>query len=182
MNIHDPKPKVLTPIFDGIPAPLTKLPQWVLMRLEKPDHPGQKWKKMPCRLNGRYAAVNKPKTWSTFAEVRATYEKGGFDGIGYVFDGKIGPDGLCYVGCDFDNCIEINADGKHRINSDVKSLVHYLNSYTEVSVSGTGLHTIIRAKPLQRSVNGYLVGNKIEIYCTGRYFAFTGRSLRGVGL
>ena len=41
-----------------------------------------------------------------FEECRAAYVRGGFDGIGFVFDGEIGPDGLCYCGVDFDACIE----------------------------------------------------------------------------
>ena len=81
-------------------------------------------------------------TWTTFEACRAAYNRGGFDGIGFVFDGEVGDDGLCYVGVDFDRCIE---DGK--LLEPARSRIARLQTYTEVSVSGTGIHCIARAKP-----------------------------------
>jgi putative DNA primase/helicase len=149
------------------------LHQWVLWKYKKPKRPGQKWRKVPHQPNGSYAETDDSKTWSTFEEVRAAYANGGFDGIGYVFDGAPGPDALCYVGIDFDDCLETGVNAKRQIKPNVKALVTPFNSYTEVSVSGTGLHTIIRAK-LAHAATGYVSGNRIEIYSTLRYFAFTG--------
>ena len=48
-----------------------------------------------------------------------------------------------------------------------------LDTYTEASPSGTGFHSIARAKPLDRPVKF----DGVEIYCRGRYFTFTGRCL-----
>ena len=48
-------------------------------------------------------------TWSSYDECRAAYNQGGFDGIGFVFDGEVGVDELCYCGIDLDACV---VDGK----------------------------------------------------------------------
>ena len=87
--------------------------------------------------------------------------------MGFVFDGKVAPDGLCYCGVDFDACIE---SGK--LQSLARSRIERLKTYTEGSVSRTGIHCIARAKPLDRIVKF----DGVEIYTTARYFTFTGYS------
>jgi hypothetical protein len=93
--------------------------------------------------------------------------RGGFDGIGFVFDGMLGADGLCYCGVDFDDCI---VDGTVP-SAAARRRLNRLDTYIEVSPSGTGFHCIARAKPLKRSVKF----NGVEVYSTARYFTFTGK-------
>src|SRR5262249_39449350 len=97
----------------------------------------------------------------------AAYARGGFDGVGFVFDGEIGADGLCYCGGDFDRCIENN--GKE-LQSLARARIERLDTYTEISVRGAGLHCIARAQPLDRIVKF----DGVEIYTKARYFTFTG--------
>ena len=42
-----------------------------------------KWTKPPLKINGQYAHVDKPETWSTYEECVAAHARGGFDGIGF---------------------------------------------------------------------------------------------------
>jgi hypothetical protein len=142
INQRTKKPTALSPEFAKIPAELKSLPNWVLWRYSRPKSPKQKWRKVPFQPNARAANVADKSTWSMFEACCAAYARVGFDGTGFVFDGEVGPDGLCYYGVDFDACLE---DGKPL--EPACSRIAQLNTYTEVSVSGTGIHCIVRATP-----------------------------------
>jgi primase-polymerase (primpol)-like protein len=175
-----PKPTAGVPDFDNVPKELAGRPIWLLWRYEPPRHPGQKWRKVPyqppaAREDGDAetqhslvrARANDPATWSPLATVRAAYEQGGFDGIGFVFDGVPGPDGLVLAGGDFDHCI--GPDGK--ADPAVQERVESFGTYWELSPSGGGIHMLGYAKPLKRGVNH----DGVEMYTKGRYFTFTGQ-------
>lgn len=164
------KPIPILPTFANIPAQLTSLANWVLWRYLPPKSDGQKWRKVPFQPKGKTADTTDRSTWSRFEECCAAYTRGGFDGVGFVFDGEIGADGLCYCGVDFDACSIENGKAVHSL---ALSRIKRLDTYTECSVSGTGIHCIARAKPLDRIVKF----DGVEIYTKARYFTFTGRSL-----
>jgi hypothetical protein len=160
------------PIFSKFPAELTALPNWVMWRYvqkqgkKKPD-------KVPFQPIGGFAKTNDSSTWATFEACCGAYNRGGFDGIGSVFDGKVGDDGLCYVGVDFDRCI---IDGA--LAEPARTRIAALQTYTEISVSGTGIHVIVKAKPGTTTKHTSTdEGHSIEIYSGGRFFTFTGALL-----
>ncbi|MBL8857575.1 MAG: hypothetical protein JNL28_03600, partial [Planctomycetes bacterium] len=117
-------------------------------------------------LTGRNASSTNPKTWGTFEEAVRGMEAHGFAGIGFVFTNS------GYTGIDFDHCRDPETGV---IDPDVLRQVHELASYTEVSVTGTGLHVIVQGKLPGK---GRKVGNR-EIYDTGRFFALTGVRVPG---
>jgi len=170
----DAKPTaIIPPDLDSIPAKLpelTALPNWLLWKYMPPETPGKKWRKVPFQPNGRTASTTKPRTWSTFEACRAAYEHGGFDGVGFVFDGKIGPDGCCYTGIDFDDCVSSDGDDV-KIDPRQQQRIDLLNTYTEQSPSGGGVHCICRSEPLTMGKH-----DGVEIYSHDRYFTVTGRS------
>jgi len=170
----DAKPTaIIPPDFDSILAKLpelTALPNWLLWKYMPPEKPGKKWRKVPFQPNGRTASTTKPKTWSTFEACRAAYEHGGFDGVGFVFDGKIGPDGCCYTGIDFDDCVSSDGDDV-KIDPHQQQRIDLLNTYTEQSPGGRGVHCICRSEPLTMGKH-----DGVEIYSHDRYFTVTGRS------
>ncbi|MED3090626.1 phage/plasmid primase, P4 family, partial [Bacillus toyonensis] len=105
-------------------------------------------------------------TWSTFATAVKFYLEGDYDGIGFVFSRQDN-----YIGIDVDKCV---AEGK--TNAFSTEIIDTLDSYTEFSPSGEGIHIIIKGN-LPQSVLG--TGRKntkhgLEIYSHGRYFSFTG--------
>ncbi len=162
------KPSPIRPKFENFPAELAELkslPNWVLWRYLPPKSNGGKSRKVPFQPNGKPADTTDRSTWSAFEACYAAYTRGNFDGVGFVFDGEIGADGLCYCGVDLDSCIE---NGK--VQSLARNRIKRLNTYTECSVSGTGLHCIVRAKPLDHVVKF----DGVEIYTEARYFTFTG--------
>ena len=160
-----PKPTAIEPQLDSIPLELRERTQWVCWRYEWEDG---RWNKTPYNPQTRYkASTTNPDTWSSFKLASAVYRKGGFDGVGYVFS----PNDP-YCGVDFDHILE-EVDGDKIIKPDVREWIERFDSYTEYSVSGNGLHVIIRAKPSSR-FNNHDVGR--ELYDQGRYFCFTGDS------
>jgi AAA domain len=162
------KPTPLQPEFAKFPAELKSLPNWVLWRYLPPHAKGGKWRKVPFQPKGKTASTTDRSTWSGFEESCAAYTHGGFDGVGFVFDGEIGADGLCYCGIDFGACVIDDTN----IDSLARERIKRLNTYTERSVSGTGFHCIVRAEPLDRIVKC----DGVEIYTNARFFTFTGCS------
>jgi hypothetical protein len=165
------RPSPIPPEFSNFPSELTSLSNWVLWRYLPPKSGSAKWRKVPFQPNGKTASTTDRSTWRSFDECSAAYAGGGFDGVGFVFDGDVGADGLCYCGIDFDACIDDN----RKLKSLASERIKRLKTYAECSVSGTGLHCIARAKPLDRIVKY----DGVEIYTEKRFFTFTGSTLGG---
>lgn len=149
--------------FNEIPAELKALPQWILWKFETRNG---KQTKVPCQVTGEMAQANNRRTWSTFATAVKFYLEGDYDGIGFVFSRQDN-----YIGIDIDKCV---TDGK--TNAFATEIIDTLDSYTEFSPSGKGIHIIIKGS-LPQSVLG--TGRKntkhgLEIYSYGRFFTFTG--------
>jgi primase-polymerase (primpol)-like protein len=161
------KPNFLRPEFDNMPAELKSLRNWVAWKYLPPKREGGKWRKAPFQPNGRAASTTDRSTWNSFDACCVAYDQGGFDGVGFVFDGEIGADGLTYCGIDLDHCVD-----EEKVQSLATLRIGHLNTYTELSVSGTGVHCIVRAAPIDRIVKY----DGVEVYTTARYFTFTGRA------
>lgn len=149
--------------FNSIPSELKALAQWILWRSELVNG---KPTKVPYQANGEKAQANNRSTWATFATAVKFYLEGDYDGIGFVFSRQDN-----YIGIDIDKCV---VEGKPSIFAT--EIVDTLDSYTEFSPSGKGLHIIIKGG-LPQSVLG--TGRKntkhgLEIYSYGRFFTFTG--------
>lgn len=136
-------------IIENLPEELKKVNNWVCWQ------GADKTPKNP--RNGYNARSNDPKTWGTFKQACKACESFGFDGIGFVFDEKSE-----YFGVDLDKCIE-------KVDF-CDEFVETLQSYAEISKSGTGLHIICKGK----LPDGSRRKDNVEMYCTGRYFICTG--------
>jgi hypothetical protein len=80
---------------------------------------------------------------------------------------------LPYVGIDLDKCRNA-ATGQ--VEEWARAVIRELNSYTEVSPSGTGVHILVRGElPPGRNRAG-----RVEMYSKARYFTMTGKRLKGV--
>ena len=146
--------------YTKVPDELKVLRQWLCVRLV--PVPGKKPRKVPVKNLKTPASVDDPATWTTFDEAAKTVADSGgkLHHIGFVFTAS-DP----YCGVDLDDCV--NSDG---ISSEARKTIELLDSYTETSVSGTGVHVIVRAeKPGAQCRKG-----KTEIYDQGRYFCFSG--------
>jgi primase-polymerase (primpol)-like protein len=125
-----------------------------------------RWTKPPyqVRCPTRLAAVNRPATWGLFREAVAVVAAGHADGAGIVLGA-----GLC--GADLDECLDPVSGA---IDPDAREIVRVLDSYTELSPSGTGLHVLTHGSvPSGRRRAG------VELYAEGRFFTVTGAHLAG---
>jgi len=152
-------------MFESIPTELKDLKQWVVWRLEIKD---ERLTKIPYRADipSKKASTTNPNTWSSFAQAIFSLEnEKSISGIGFVFT-----DDDPYIGIDFDKCIEPETG---LIYPSTEQDILSLQSYTEISQSGKGIHVI--GKGINPDIEGK--GNKkgnIEMYSKGRYFAITG--------
>lgn len=133
-------------MFENIPEELKKLKQWVCWQGDKlPRNP----------YTGGNAQSNNKETWSDFDTAIKALDKYHFDGIGFMFANG-------YFGVDLDKCLD---------NTDfIDEFVETLQSYTEISRSGNGIHIICKGT----LPDGARRRGNVEMYNTGRYFIMTG--------
>jgi primase-polymerase (primpol)-like protein len=139
------------------------LPQWVCWRAELREGKATKIPYSP--ESGSRARSDDPATWGTLTEARKAAREKDLDGIGFVFTES---DPFC--GVDLDACVDPKTG---EIASWASEIVRRLDSYTEFSPSGTGLHVLLRA---ELSSGGNRRG-RLEMYDRGRFFTVTGRRL-----
>lgn len=135
------RPPIIPPQPDNVPEAMRKLRRWAPWRAEW-DEKKQKYTKIPHRAaRPEYGLSNKNATgWVTFDEAMAVYKANPdkFAGVGYLMTG---PHGI--TGVDLDHC----RDPKTGDIADwAMDVVRALDSYTEVSPSGTGLHVMTAAQ------------------------------------
>jgi putative DNA primase/helicase len=140
--------------------------RWVLWRLETVLNTRGELvpTKVPYQRNGAHASSTDPATWCTHAEALATV--GGFTGVGVMMGNGLG----C---TDLDHCV---SDGK--IMPWAREIIIALDSYSEFSPSGTGVHILGEniSLPGKGRKRPYETG-AVEVYDTARFLTFTGRWL-----
>lgn len=147
--------------YKNIPESLKQLKQWVCFKLEYNEKKGKHNKIPKDPKTGYNAKANDPATWSDFQTAVKAVSKYGFDGIGIEFANGI-------FGVDLDGVVK---DGK--LTPEAQDIIKTLDSYTEYSPSGTGVHILCKGTipPKDRRK-----GN-IEMYSEGRFFTVTGKVL-----
>lgn len=144
--------------WERLPAELTRRKQWVNHRYPN---------KMPLCPNpdedGKYHAADcdNRRTWGTFEDAMEMVQARKAAGIGF----ELG-DGIC--GVDIDHCMD---DGEP--SAFAKDLIERLQSYTEISPSGNGIHILCKGKlPDREGRRDSMLG--LEMYDQARYFTVTG--------
>ena len=140
--------------------------QWVAWRyIER----GGKPTKCPLSPTGGAASSTDPTTWGSFEAAVEACQTESLAGVGFVFTAD---DPL--MGVDLDRCVD-PATGQPK--PWAQAILDRLSSYSEISPSGTGVKTIVRAsKPGSRCKSGYADG-AVEMYDHDRFFTVTGVSL-----
>ena len=153
---------------ENIPLALRERNQWLVWKLELRG--GKKTKVPYDAKTGAKAQWKDPATWATFAEALEGLKKyPKMQGIGYLFTAN-DP----FVGVDLDDCF--GADGKLLEQQQV--VVDTLDTYTERSQSGNGVHAVAVGKlPDKHRRNGSIPG--LEMYDSARFFAVTGDRIAG---
>jgi putative DNA primase/helicase len=141
------------------------LRQWLCWRIEERD--GKPTKVPYSPATGKRADSTLPDTWSGYQEAVRTCKEKGYGGIGFVFTPE---DDLC--GVDLDKCLDQDTG---EMEGWAQAIIEELDSYTEISPSGNGVHILVRATlPEGRNRKG-----RFEAYDRSRYFTVTGKHLAG---
>lgn len=143
-----------TLFHSNIPEELKALKQWCVYRGDK----------APRSPRGGFCKSNDESTWASFDECLQAVEERKFDGLGFFLKKP-------YFGVDIDKADEeVEAYKRGEFVGRTGDIIQTMNSYTEISKSGKGIHIICK---------GELYGDKhrknnLEIYQEGRYFIMTG--------
>lgn len=153
--------------FENIPLEMKKAPQWVARVGKVPINPH----------NLRGASANNKNTWGTFEQAYNSIGKQAgspesvkgkkCDGIGFE---------LCppFCGIDIDHCFNPSTG---ELTKEAADIINVIDSYTEFSPSGTGIHIICKLdKPLDLTRKKGKLDDvqALEIYENNRYFTVTG--------
>ena len=149
-------------------AELQQQRRWVLWRLEMVrNNRGELCPtKVPYQRNGAHASSTDAATWCTYAEAQAAV--GSYTGVGVMMGQGLG----CV---DLDHCVDPSTG---KIMPWAREIIIGLDSYSEFSPSGTGVHILgedisLAGKGRKRP---YETG-AVELYDTARFLTFTGRWL-----
>src|ERR1039458_4379992 len=137
---------------EAITEELRTLPRWVNWQYRKRK---AKLTKVPLDpRTGKEASCDDTATWGTFEQALAALNRGKVDGVGFQL-------GSPYVGIDLDKC-RVPETGV--IEPWAQEIIDELNSYTEISPSGQGVHVLAKgslpAGPRRRG--------QVEMYSGGR--------------
>lgn len=175
--------KMVFPVnVDSAPEEMKASPNWILWKYEyRKDSKGNlKKTKVPYQINGEKAKSDNPETWNSLENVIKTFKKypDRYDGIGFVFSLDTG-----IMGIDFDR---IRNPETGEWDQEALQEIKSLNSYTEISPSGDGIHVLVKGKvPLEPDENGKIGTGRNnqdlgrEMYHSARFFTFTGAHMEG---
>jgi len=116
--------------------------------------------------------VTSPEKWSSFEAAAALAERGKAAGVGFVLT-RDDP----YICLDLDGVRDAESG---EVESWADALVERFQSYTEISLSGRGIHIFIASDSSEAlHTNRWILdGHEIEVYEHGRYIAVTGNVYR----
>jgi len=170
LAIQSQKPNILAPQFDGVPIELKQLPSWLTWKLTFVDSRENPWTKVPwCGdpdVTGQ-ARSNDPASWCSFDAARQSYLAKDFDGVGFVIIGDL-------IGLDLDKCRDPETGF---IEFWAALIIDRINSYTEISPSGTGVRIFCRGK--KNTTRCRVGGFEVYDHTSPRFMTVSGAHLEG---
>ena len=156
-----PNKQLLSVKAEGIPEELKARPQWVVWKAV-----GERLEKIPYSAkSGRKASTTDLLSWSSFEEANEALGSGqNYSGLGFVFSS-----GDPFAGIDLDGCVDPQTG---EVAAWAMEIVRYFDSYTELSVTGTGIHVIVKGLEVPNRRK-----DELEVYSSKRFFTVTGHLL-----
>lgn len=156
--------QLLKPAPAGIPDEMKITERWLgfkLMPKIRRDGTTEFTKEPRQGANpSRKASSTNPATWCDFETAYNAVLAGKLDGLGFAL-------GDGWAGVDIDNAV-----GEGGLNPGVTAIVCQFDSYTEFSVSRTGIHILVHGEVPEGKRSG-----NVEVYGRGRYFTVSGHNL-----
>jgi hypothetical protein len=155
---------------DNIPDELKGLNQWCVFRTY-PDKEkiGKLKKAIISPVNSAFAQSDTPESWVSYAQAKAYMERyNHYNGLVFALS-----KGIVFI--DIDHAIK---DGEI-VSPEAKRLLELLpDTYTEKSVSGTGIHILLKGGLPD---DAYRRNNEkgIEMYDNRRFICITGNTING---
>lgn len=172
-------PQAAAPQWDTIPADLAQRQQWVLWRFEWSEK-RTAWQKVPYypmggRRTGDQGSDRDRMRLATLNVARTAFERkqgmeGAWAGVGFAF---LPGDGL--MGIDLDKHVDA-ATGE--MTDRCKNIIQAFHTFTEISVSGTGVHLYLKGHTETNKSND--IG--VEMFCESQFFIVTGKHVPGTPL
>jgi len=149
--------------LEAIPAELRRADSWLCWRRETRD---SKPTKVPISPHdGEFGKVNDESTWASLEVAVDALSRDGIDGLGFVFT-----EGNTVAGIDLDH---IRNPESGDLSSKATDIIETLDSYTEVSPSGTGVHVLVKGF----IPDGRQRHDGVELYDSDRFFTVTSEHL-----
>lgn len=140
--------------WSHFPERLTQRPQWCCHRAKR-----------PYQVDGRPARSNDPSTWTTYAAVQAACAADPTLGPEYMLSPD---DGIVVLDCD-----HVRDPICRMVDTWAWELALMCETYTEVSVSRTGLHIVGEAEATSRQAG------PLQMFARTHAITFTGNTLSG---
>jgi putative DNA primase/helicase len=148
--------------------------RWVLWKNEEVNGKITKVPYIAHQDKTNKADVTNGANWSSYDRaIDCLNSRNDMNGLGYCL---LEDDNKAFF--DFDHCL---VDGK--VDPEVDAIVRELESYTEISQSGKGLHVVVGTPgpnfDIKHKIKNHHAGIDYETYIDGRYIAITGNVLDG---
>ena len=153
-------------MIQNLPKDIKENGRFCLWRYEKQQG---RQTKVPYQISGQRASSRNIQHFTSFEEVIKAVPR--YDGIGM---GVFSP----FAAVDIDDCVK---DGK--LTGLAEDVIHTLDSYTEYSPSGKGVHIIVKVKDFAFDKSRYYINNRkigLEVYvpgATNRFVTLTGNTI-----
>jgi putative DNA primase/helicase len=153
-------------MIQNLPKDIKENGRFCLWRYEKQQG---RQTKVPYQISGQRASSRNIQHFTSFEEVIKAVPR--YDGIGM---GVFSP----FAAVDIDDCVK---DGK--LSGLAEDVIHTLDSYTEYSPSGKGVHIIVKVKDFAFDKSRYYINNRkigLEVYvpgATNRFVTLTGNTI-----
>lgn len=155
-----------TPAFDPtyakIPQSMRELKRWLAFEVTW-DAAANKFKKRP--VNSKGMGINDPEDAESFESMLAFVRKHQGFVLGFYIEEP-------FIGTDIDDCRNAKTGV---VDPKVMEIIRSLNTWTESSVSGTGIHAFMTGKKPGDSCRK----GSVEIYSHSRPIAITGLQIEG---
>lgn len=164
--------QILTPQPDNIPQVLKDALRWTNWRAESSKKKPGTLDKVPyCSKNTRRKASHSdPATWAEYIAAYDAYRLNGEPPL----DGFFFACGDGFGGIDIDECVDPQTG---EIAPFAWEAIQAINSYTEKSVSGTGIRIFVRMPEAKGTKH-----HPFEIYSSKRFLSVTGHHVSGTPL